>query len=354
MWTINKIPSSSELETRLVYRELVAARAALAELKGVADSMPNQAILVNTLGMQEAKDSSAIENIITTMDELFKISLALNRNPSPEAKEVQNYIVALKTGFSIVDKKKLLTSNSIISIQETLEKNNAGFRRTPGTALKNANTGETVYIPPQDYAEISSLMADLEKLINDDEYRDYDPLVKMAIIHFQFESIHPFYDGNGRTGRIINILYLILQGLLDYPILYLSNYIIKNKTDYYRLLQNVREKEDWESWLIYMIRSVKVTAEDTISMIRSQQLQMQDMKQRLKRQYKFYSYELLLNLFKHPYTKSDFLVRDVGVTKKTAAGYLNKMAEDGILRKEVIGNNTYYVNEDLYHLFLMR
>ncbi len=354
MWPINKIPSNPDLETRLVYRELVAARAALAELKGVADSMPEQAILVNTLGMQEAKDSSAIENIITTMDELFKISLSLNRTPSPEAKEVQNYIAALKTGFAIVRQNKILTSNSIISIQEMLEKNNAGFRRTPGTSLRNARTGQVVYTPPQDFAEISSLMSDLEKLINDDKYRDYDPLVKMAIIHFQFESIHPFYDGNGRTGRIINILYLIIQGLLDYPILYLSNYIIKNKPDYYRLLQKVREDEDWESWLIYMIRSVKVTARDTVSMIRSQQLQMNDMKHRLQGEYKFYSHDLLLNLFKHPYTKSDFLASDLRVTKKTAAGYLNKMAKDGVLRKEVIGNNTYFVNEDLYHLFLMR
>jgi Fic family protein len=349
-----KIPSAPDLETRSVYRELLAARMALAELKGVADSMPDQAILVNTLGMQEAKDSSAIENIITTMDELFKISLVLNRSPSPEAKEVQNYIAALKTGFSIVDQKKLLTCNSIIAIQGVLEKKNAGFRRTPGTSLRNASTGEVVYTPPQDFVEISKLMADLEKLINDDDYRDYDPLVKMAIIHFQFESIHPFYDGNGRTGRIIDILYLILQGLLGYPILYLSNYIIKNKGDYYRLLQRVREEEDWESWLIYMIRSVKVTSEDTVSMIRSQQLQMKDMKLRLERHYKFYSHELVLNLFKHPYTKSDFLVQDLGVTKKTAAGYLNQLAKDGVLRKEVIGNNTYYVNEDLYHLFLMR
>lgn len=354
MWAISKIPSSAELETRPIYRLLVEARSSLAELKGVADSMPDQAILVNTLAMQEAKDSSAIENIITTIDELFKVNLVLNRRPTPEAKEVQNYIAALKTGFSIIEQKRILTNNSIIAIQGVLKKNNAGFRRTPGTSLKNARTGEVVYTPPQDFAQISSLMGDLEKLINDDEYRDYDPLVKMAIIHFQFESIHPFYDGNGRTGRIINMLYLILQGLLDYPILYLSNFIIKNKGDYYRLIQNVRDNEDWESWILYMVQSVKVTANDTISMIRSQQLQMQDLKSRLRSQYKFYSHELLLNLFKHPYTKSDFLVQDLGVTKKTAAGYLNRLAADGVLRKEVIGNNTYYVNEDLYHLFLMR
>lgn len=316
--------------------------------------MPDQSILVNTLGMQEARDSSAIENIITTLDELFKGSLELNRHPSPEAKEVQNYVAALKTGFAIVQNKKLLTGNSIIALQEVLEKNKAGYRRTPGTELKNARTGKVVYTPPQDFSAISDLMSDLEKLINDDSFREYDPLVKMAIIHFQFESIHPFYDGNGRTGRIINILYLILQGLLDYPILYLSNYIIKNKRDYYRLLQDVRVKGDWESWIIYMVQSVRVTALDTIQMIRSQKLQMTDMEQRLKREYKFYSHDLLLNLFKHPYTKTDFLMRDIGVTKKTAAGYLNRMAADGILRKEEIGNNTYYVNEDLYHLFLMR
>ncbi|WP_425636673.1 Fic family protein [Algoriphagus yeomjeoni] len=348
-WQISPLPYVDELETRTILKQLPAAHAALAELKGLIYSIPNHEILLNTLAIQEAKDSSAVENIITTHDELFKSNLEFE-SLSPAIKEVQNYVAAMKRGFELVDSQGLLTNQIILKIQETLEGNNAGFRKLPGTALKNAQTGETVYLPPQNPDEIISLMTNLEQFINNPELSDLDPLVKMAVIHFQFESIHPFYDGNGRTGRILNILYLILSGLQKLPILYLSSHFIRNKTDYYRLLQAVRENGDWEGWLTYMISGVENTARETIVLIENLKELMAEMKIQLRDNYKFYSQELLNNLFKHPYTKIEFIVRDIGVSRITAANYLNKLADDGVLRKEKLGTGNYYVNEKLYAL----
>ena len=353
-WTLGKLPLAIELETVKVLKALPAAHAALAELKGIASTIPNQSILINTLGLQEAKDSSAIENIITTHDDLYKSELNLDAFKSLEAKEVQNYILALKKGFELIKKDNLLTNRTIIEVQETLEDNNAGFRKLPGTALKNAVTGEVVYTPPQDYEEINQLMSNLEKYINDSEMQDCDPLIKMAMIHFQFESIHPFYDGNGRTGRIINILYLILEGLQNLPILYLSNYIIKHKADYYRLLQKVRDENLWEEWLLFMIKGIEVTAKETIELIIKIKDLMLDFKHKLRDNYKFYSQDLLNNLFKHPYTKIEFLVNDLGVSRLTAGSYLNKLAEDKMLRKDKLGTGNYYINEDLFELLTRR
>ncbi|UZD21659.1 Fic family protein [Algoriphagus halophytocola] len=349
MWKLIPLPYEDELETRTILKLLPAAHAALAELKGLVYSIPNHEILLNTLALQEAKDSSAVENIITTHDELFKSDLEFE-SMSPAIKEVQNYVAAMKRGFELVQSQGMLTNQTIIQIQETLEGKNAGFRKLPGTALKNAQTGETVYLPPQDANEILELMANLEQFINRPQLSDYDELVRMAIIHLQFESIHPFYDGNGRTGRILNTLYLILCGLQKLPILYLSSHIIRNKTDYYKLLQGVRENGDWQSWLTYMIKGVENTARDTISLIENMEKLMAEMKVQLRDHYKFYSQELLNNLFKHPYTKIEFVVRDLGVSRITAANYLNKLAEDGVLRKEKLGTGNYYVNEKLYNL----
>lgn len=353
-WTLKELPLAVELETVKVLKALPTAHAALAELKGIASTIPNQNILINTLGLQEAKDSSAIENIITTHDDLYKSELNFEAFKSLEAKEVQNYISALKKGFKLVETDSLLTNKTIIQIQETLEDNNAGFRKLPGTALKNAVTGEVVYTPPQDYEEIARLMSNLEKYINDSKMQDCDPLIKMATIHFQFESIHPFYDGNGRTGRIINILYLILEGLQNLPILYLSNYIIKHKADYYRLLQKVRDENLWEDWLLFMIKGVEATARETIELIIKIKELMLDYKHRLRNNYKFYSQDLLNNLFKHPYTKIEFLVNDLGVSRLTAANYLNKLAEDKMLRKDKLGTGNYYINEKLFQLLTKR
>jgi Fic family protein len=353
-WTLDKLPLAIDLETLKVLKALPAAHAALAELKGIASTIPNQNILINTLGLQEAKDSSAIENIITTHDDLYKSELNLQAFKSLEAKEVQNYILALKKGFELIKKDGLLTNRIIIEVQETLEDNNAGFRKLPGTALKNAVTGEVVYTPPQHFEEINQLMSNLEKYINDADMQDCDPLIKMAMIHFQFESIHPFYDGNGRTGRIINILYLILEGLQNLPILYLSNYIIKHKDDYYRLLQKVREENLWEEWLLFMIKGIEITAKETIALIIKIKDLMLVYKHKLRDNYKFYSQDLLNNLFKHPYTKIEFLVNDLGISRLTAANYLNKLAEDKMLRKDKLGTGNYYINIALIELLTKR
>lgn len=353
-WGITKLPLNFDLETKKVLKALPTAHAALAELKGIASTIPNQSILINTLGLQEAKDSSAIENIITTHDDLYKSELNFEAYNSLQSKEVQNYISALKKGFQLITETGLLTNNIILQIQEVLENNKAGFRRLPGTALKNTATGEVIYTPPQDYEEIIQLMANLELYINDSEIQNYDPLIKMAIIHFQFESIHPFYDGNGRTGRIINILYLILEKLQTLPILYLSNYIIKNKADYYRLLQIVRDEKRWEDWVLFMIKGVEQTSKETIELITKIRKLMIEYKHRLRSNYKFYSQDLLNNLFKHPYTKIEFVVNDLGVSRLTAANYLNKLAEDGMLRKEKLGAGNYYINEELFDLLTKR
>lgn len=349
-WKLIPLPYAEDLETKSILKQLPAAHAALAELKGIVRSIPNQIILLNTLGIQEAKDSSSVENIITTHDDLYKANLDFEVNTSPDVKEVQNYVAAMKRGFELVQNQGLLTNQIILKIQETLEGNNAGFRKLPGTALKNAQTGEIVYLPPQDPAEIGSLMANLEQFINDSELSNYDPLVKMAIIHYQFESIHPFYDGNGRTGRIVNILYLVLTGLQKLPILYLSSHIIRNKPDYYRLLQGVKENGDWESWISYMIRGVENTARETILLIEELKVLIAEMQVVLRTRYKFYSQELLNNLFEHPYTKIEFHMRDLGVSRITAANYLNQLATDGVLRKERLGTGNYYVNERLFEL----
>jgi Fic family protein len=353
-WILKELPLTTDIESKAVLKSLPSAHAALAELKGIATTIPNQNILINTLGLQEAKDSSAIENIITTHDDLFKSEINIDYAKSAGAKEVQNYISALKKGFELVKQNGLITNRIILEIQKELEGNNAGFRRLPGTALKNSSTGETIYTPPQDFEEINRLMTNLEKFINDPSICDLDPLVKMAVIHYQFESIHPFYDGNGRTGRIINILYLITQNLQNLPVLYLSRYIIQNKSDYYRLLQEIRMKENWEEWLIFIIRGIEITSKETISLIIKIRELMLEYKNLLRNNYKFYSQELLNNLFKHPYTKIEFMVNDLGVSRITAAIYLNKLAEDGLLRKEKIGTGNYYVNERLFKLLSER
>ena len=350
MFELKKLPVEKDLETKKILKKLATAHRALAELKGVATSIPNESILINTLGLQEAKDSSAIENIITTHDDLYKAELNVKDIKSLNAKEVHNYIEALKKGFSLTSERKLITNNIIVEIQSLLENNNAGFRKVTGTSLKNASTGEIIYTPPQDVAEIKDLMSNLEIFINDNEFSELDPLIKMAIIHFQFESIHPFYDGNGRTGRIINVLYLVLQDLLNLPILYLSKYIIANKGDYYRLLQEVRDKDEWESWVLFMLNAVIETSNDTVSVIEKIKNLLIEYKHKIRNDYKFYSQDLLNNLFKHPYTKIEFLEEELSVSRITAATYLNKLAEDGLLRKEKLGTANYYVNYRLFEI----
>ena len=351
---LKKLPVEKDIETKRVLKKLASAHRALAELKGAVSTIPNENILINTLGLQEAKDSSAIENIITTHDDIYKADLNFESFKSLNAKEVQNYISALKKGFALISGKKVLTNNDIIEIQSELEKNKAGFRKLPGTALKNTTTGETVYTPPQEYTTILDLMANLEQFINDDTMSDFDPLVKMAIIHYQFESIHPFYDGNGRTGRIINVLYLVMKDLLNLPILYLSRYIILNKADYYKLLQEIRETGNWENWLLFMLDGIEQISIETIALIAKIRDLIFEYKNILRDNYKFYSQDLLNNLFKHPYTKIEFVERDLGVSRITAAKYLNDLAKDGLLRKEKLGTGNYYINERLMNLLILK
>lgn len=347
---MDRLPLSKDIETKTVVKKLTAAHRALAELKGIVSIIPNEVILINTLGIQEAKDSSAIENIITTHDDLYKAELNFDNFQEPNTKEVQSYIAALKKGFRLISESGILTKNNILEIQSVLEKNNAGFRKVSGTVLRNSATGKTIYTPPQDYKTILDLMTNLENYINDDTLCRFDPLVKMAVIHYQFESIHPFYDGNGRTGRIINILYLVMKGLLDIPVLYLSRYIIEHKMEYYKLLQEVRETGSWENWLIFILSGIEQTSIETIELIKEIRKAMLELKHKIRAEYKFYSQELLNNLFKHPYTKIEFLENDLGVSRITAANYLNKLAQDGILKKEKLKTGNYYINEKLFEL----
>jgi len=349
-WKPSYLPYDKELETKIVLKKLAGAHRALAELKGVALTIPRQEILINTLVLQEAKDSSEVENIVTTHDELYKSSLGFEKYISPATKEVQNYIAAIKRGFFIVSKQKVLSTNNIIEIQEILEKNKAGLRKIPGTNLKNQITGEVVYEPPQSAKEIKKLMENLELFINDNSLTDLDPILKMAIVHFQFESIHPFYDGNGRTGRIINILYLVLNDLLDIPILYLSRFIIRNKKAYYQKLQDVRDNDSWEAWLLYMISAVEETAYQTIRLVNEIKKEMMTMKNLLRDNYKFYSQELLNHLFKQPYTKIAFLQKDLGVSRVTASAYLNRLAKDNVIIKFKLGKTNYYINTALMNV----
>lgn len=357
MYKIPDLPFSFELETKEILKQLAASHRRLAELKGVAQTIPNENILINTLTLQEAKDSSEVENIVTTHDEIYKTELsARDIIASAAAKEVLNYREAMKTGFGLVRHDKLLTNNIIKEIQKTLVGNSAGFRKVPGTALKNG-AGETIYTPPQDGAEIERYMVALESFINTPELCDWDPLVKLAVIHHQFESIHPFYDGNGRTGRIIVILLLVTNGLLDIPVLYLSRYITHHKGEYYRLLQAIRETEDnaqqWQDWVLFMLKGIEETASDTIRLVTAIRNLMQEFKQKLRplfgRQYK---HDILNHLFFHPYTKIEYMAEAMMVQRKTASKYLKMLIDEELMTKVKIWKNTYYINTPLVELFM--
>lgn len=342
-----------QFETRAVLKKTAEAHRYLAELKGVGATIPNEAILINTLTLLEAKDSSEIENIVTTHDEIYKAGLVSEAMVNAAAKEVQDYSYALRASFQTVRKQKIIRLHDIIGVQQELEKNRAGLRKLPGTDLKNARTGEIVYTPPQHADDIERLMNNLVEYINNDEICEADPLVKMAIIHHQFESIHPFYDGNGRTGRIINILYLVAKDLLDLPVLYLSRYIIQHKADYYHQLQQVRETGEWEPWLLYMLEGIVQTAQSTITLIKGIKTLMQDYKNRMREQLpKLYRQELLNNMFRHPYTKIEFIVDDLGISRITATKYLEQLVEFGFLHKEKIGRANYYINRPLCNLLI--
>ncbi len=356
-YKIPELPLAYNLETLSVYRQLSLASRALAELKGVAKTIPNENILLNTLVLQEAKDSSEVENIVTTQDELYKADLDFGKiSKNVAQKEVLRYREAMGIGFSFVRSQKILTLGTIKKIQQQLEENSAGFRALPGTTLKNGKN-EIVYTPPQSREEIERLMGNLERFINDSELSSLDPLVKLPIIHHQFESIHPFYDGNGRTGRIVNVLYLVMNNLLDLPILYLSRYINHNKVEYYDRIQAVRDgspstEKAWETWIVFMLKGIEETSKETVVLIDSIKDLMQAYKVGLKKKLGTrYRRELLDNLFRHPYTKIELVMRDLNVTRQTAAKYLDLLTEWQFLRKVKLKNSNYYVNQPLFDLF---
>lgn len=350
------LPMDFDFESKSILKQVNAANRSLAELKGVALTIPNEDILINTLTLQEARDSSAVENIVTTQDELYRADLD-SFTQTAAAKEVLRYRQALKAGFEQVRVRKVLPNRVLQDIQAELVDGRSGFRALEGTVLKNA-TGEVVYRPPQDYDTIVALMSNLEQFINDSSMCEMDPLIKMAIIHHQFESIHPFYDGNGRTGRILAVLFLVCSDLLDTPILYLSRYITHNKGEYYRLLQEVRNAhgEDfsvWEEWVLFMLKGVEETADETIRLVKGIGALMQAFKQEIRPLLgKQYSHELLNNLFSHPYTKIEYVERDMQVHRNTAQKYLDSIVESGLMEKRKIGRSNYYLNVQLIELLM--
>jgi Fic family protein len=330
------LPTKKKFENVKILKQLANTNRALAELKGYADTMPNKNILINAIMINEAKDSSAIENIVTTHDELYQKMTSANYD-NQAAKEVINYRAAIWRGYELIKERQFLSTNMIVEIQSVIEENNAGIRKLPGTVLMNDKTGEVVYTPPSGEAVLRGYLKNLEDYINDDSIHPVDPLIKLSVIHYQFESIHPFYDGNGRTGRIINILYLVLCGLLDSPILYLSRYIINNKQDYYRLLQEIRETGKWDGFVVFMLAGVEETSVSTMSTIRRINALFNETVSEIKRQLpKIYTKELAELLFFEFYTKTNYLAAGLNVTRKTAASYLSALEQAGILVSEKI------------------
>lgn len=351
MYTIPQLPLLFDIETKSVLKKAASAHSALAELKGVATGIPNQSILISTLSLQEAKDSSEIENIITTHDEIFRDNPFTREYGSIASKEVHKYGSALREGFESIKKDGFLSNNHIIHIHAQIEGSETGFRKQSGTVLKNETTGEIVYTPPQTYNEIQKHMNNLELFINNSIPCDWDTLVKMAVIHHQFESIHPFYDGNGRAGRIINILYLVKEKLLDIPILYLSKYISNNKAEYYMLLQKVRTENSWEEWILFILDGIEKTSKSTTYTIERIKECMQSHKHSIRKQLpKIYSQDLLNNIYRHPYTKIQFLMSDLSVTRQTASRYLDELTQIGIVTKHKLGKDNFYINNKLFDI----
>ena len=343
-------PAKEQIESVVILKQLVKSSVALAELKGIINILPNPEILLNAVVLKEARASSEIENVITTQDKLYQALSAKGDQIDFSTKEVLRYREAMLFGFRTIQNKNILTINTIIEIQQILEENNAGIRKLPGTALRNSATGKVIYTPPDQTDVINSLLSNLEKFINLDE-DEIPHLIKMAIQHYQFESIHPFYDGNGRTGRILNILYLIMTGLLEQPILFLSGYIIENKSEYYRLLHEVRTNNKWEDWIRYILKGVEITAKATIKQVTEINTLFEHTKEKTKNEIpKIYSKELIELLFEHPYSKSEYLENRLSISRITAAKYLKALENIGILQSKKVWKETLYINTALYEL----
>ncbi|MBP6468453.1 MAG: Fic family protein [Fusobacteriaceae bacterium] len=343
------LPPEGDIESKTVLKQLNKATRALAELKAYAEVIPNKEILISTIALQEAKASSEIENIITTNDSLYKAMATTESKIDANTKEVLQYREALWYGVKLIEEKELITTNMIIEIQQILEGNRGGIRKLPGTALKNALTGETVYTPPSGEELIRKLLANLEEYYNIPD--DIDSLIKLAVTHYQFEAIHPFYDGNGRTGRILNILYLLKEGLLDSPILYLSSYIIRNKKEYYEFLNKVTKDNDWESWIIYMLKAIEFTSKETLRTAKEIKNLIDATIDFVKeKEPKIYSKELIEFIFKEVYLKANQLVDNGLSSRKTVVKYLKALEEIGVLQSEKVGREVIYINTALFNL----
>ena len=341
------LPPKIELETKKVLKQAIAATRVLAELKGRADEIPNQSMLVNAITLQEAKDSSEIENIVTTQDNLYQAFTANTNTTDAQTKEVLRYRQALWEGYNNLDKRPLST-NTFVSIVQTIKENNAGIRKTTGTRITNNN--KTIYTPPEGESVIRDLLKNLEDFIHSEN--GIDDLVRLAVMHYQFEAIHPFPDGNGRTGRVLNILYLVEKDLLDAPILYLSKYIIENKNQYYKKLRAVTEKQDWEGWILFMLKGVEETAIYTLKKINAINDLMHETiaLAKAKLPSRVYSKELIELLFELPYCKVKFLVDKDIAKRQTAAEYLQELEKIGILKSQKVGVENLFLNVSLFEI----
>lgn len=343
------LPPEVELETPSVLKSAIAANRSLAELKGKSESLPNPSILINSIILQEAKASSEIENVVTTNDRLFMALSANESSVDPQTKEVLRYRQALWKGVDYLNNRSL-SADLFIELMQIVKETKAEIRTEPGTVIANPNTRKIIYWPPEGEALIRNLLANLEAYIYDKN--GTDPLIKMAVIHYQFEAIHPFDDGNGRTGRILNILYLIEMNLLQHPTLYLSEAIIRQKSEYYKLLRAVTESSDWEPWILFMLNAVKETSEQTMERI-NQILELLAETVELAKNAlpdRVYSKELIELLFEHPYCKVKFLVERGIAKRQTAAEYLRELENAGILKSKQVGRENLFLNTGLYTL----
>jgi Fic family protein len=339
------LPPKADIETKKILRKTISAGRALAQLNGTLLNLPNPTLFLDTIYLQEAKASSEVENIITTNDELYKSLVADKKVENSAAKEVLSYKEALWLGLEQLKKKPFITTNLCISIVQCIKQNTASIRATPGTTLSSTK-GEVIYTPPSGEPIIREKLANLEKFINENE--TIDPLIKMALMHYQFEAIHPFADGNGRTGRILLLLYLKLSGLLDTPAIYLSEYIIKNKADYYKSLRGVTEKNDWEAYILYMLDMIEETSKKGLERLNKITTTMEKTANEIKQKLpKIYSKDLIEILFRLPYTKRQHLMDENIGNPKTAGNYLQTLEENGFLQSVKVGKEKLYLNDKL-------
>ena len=339
------LPPNADVETKEILRKTISAGRALAQLNGTLKNLPNPTLFLDTIYLQEAKASSEVENIITTNDELYKSLVADKKVENSATKEVLSYKEALWLGLEQLKKKPFITTNLCISIVQCIKQNTASIRVTPGTTLSNTK-GEVIYTPPSGEAVIREKLANLEKFINEDG--TIDPLIKMALMHYQFEAIHPFADGNGRTGRILLLLYLKLSGLLDTPAIYLSEYIIKNKVDYYKNLRSVTEKNDWENYILYMLDMIEETSARGLERLNKFTKVIDKTAEEIKTKLpKIYSKDLVEILFRLPYTKRQHLIDENIGNPKTVGNYLIALEENSFLKSVKVGKEKLYLNERL-------